>query len=260
MDAPLVRGAAAQALWRHPPCWGDSTSAFLRSMSFPQLSIIIPALNEAPILIPFLSRLQALRAHGHEVILVDGGSHDETADIAKELVDRVVKAPRGRARQMNCGAGVANGEVLVFLHADTWLPAHADRTLARALQGEWLGWGRFDVELTPQRWLLPLVAFAMNVRSRLTGIATGDQAIFLHRSLFERVGGFPDIPLMEDVAMSARLKRVSAPLCLRDKVKTSSRRWVKRGVLRTVVTMWWLRLRYALGTDPQRLHRIYSRL
>ena len=175
------------------------------------------------------------------------------------MVDQVLDAPLGRARQMNTGASAATGDVLVFLHADTWLPEESDDKILTALTGTTTGWGRFDVELSRSRWSLRVVAFAMNLRSRLTGIATGDQCIFVTRSLFERVGGFPDIPLMEDVAMCRALKRLTSPICLRERVVTSSRRWVTRGIIRTVLTMWWLRLRYSLGEDPHQLHRIYNR-
>ena len=197
-------------------------------MSACPLSIIIPALNEAAILTHTLMRLQDMRERGHEVILVDGGSDDETASMSLALVDQVIDSPRGRARQMNRGASVARGEVLVFLHADTWLPRGADRIMLRALADKELAWGRFDVELSRERWLLPMVAYSMNLRSRLTGIATGDQAMFVHRSLYEQVGGFPDIPLMEDVAMSRCLKRVSPPLCLRETVGV---RFVKKFII-----------------------------
>ena len=191
---------------------------------------------------------------------MDGGSDDGTSAIAEPLVDQVIDARCGRAHQMNQGASRAAGEVFVFLHADTWLPDACDQIIFDALEDKPLGWGRFDVELTHSRWLLRMVAFAMNLRSRLTGIATGDQSIFVERSLFDRVGGFPEIPLMEDVAMSRCLKRISTPVCLRERVVTSSRRWVSQGVIRTIFTMWWLRTRFALGDDPHQLQRFYTRL
>ena len=228
-------------------------------MSSRRLSIIIPALNESAVLPRTLQRLQSLRARGHEVILVDGRSDDSTGKIAQPLVDRVLDTRCGRAHQMNQGASKAVGEVFVFLHADTWLPDSCDTIIFDALGDKPIGWGRFDVELSQSGWLLRTVAFAMNVRSRLTGIATGDQAIFVHRSLFARVGGFAEIPLMEDVALSRCLKRISAPICLRDRVITSSRRWVSHGVIKTIFTMWWLRTRFALGEDPVHLDRIYTR-
>jgi rSAM/selenodomain-associated transferase 2 len=190
--------------------------------------------------------------------VVDGGSNDATRDIAAPLADRVVESPRGRALQMNAGARASSGTVLLFLHADTILPESAASAISRALQQGDRGWGRFDVRIDGEHPLLPVVAFFMNLRSRLTGIATGDQAIFVRRGAFEQVGGFPSIPLMEDVAISKALKRLSRPACLRERVVTSGRRWEKRGTLRTILLMWRLRLAYALGTDPARLAQRYD--
>jgi rSAM/selenodomain-associated transferase 2 len=223
----------------------------------PRLSIIVPTLDEAAGIGATLAALQPLRAAGHEVIVVDGGSRDGTPDAARPLADRVLGAARGRANQMNVGAGAAAGDVLLFLHADTRLPPAADRAVLDGLAGGSAAWGRFDVRIEGRHPLLHLVAWLMNRRSRLTGIATGDQAIFATRAAFAAVGGFPALPLMEDLALSKRLKRVSPPLCLRDRVVTSGRRWESRGVVRTVLLMWWLRLRYFLGASPERLHRIY---
>ena len=228
-------------------------------MSSRRLSIIIPALNESAVLPATLERLQDLRGRGHEVIVVDGESDDDTRVISRPLVDRIVESPRGRARQMNHGAAVASGQVFVFLHADTWLAPDCDKKILNVMQNDERVWGRFDVELSNAGWPLRLVAFAMNWRSRLTGIATGDQSIFVESALFDEVGGFPDIPLMEDVAMSRALKQITPPVCLRERVVTSSRRWASRGIVKTILTMWWLRLRYALGSDPHLLHRIYTR-
>lgn len=189
-----------------------------------------------------------LRRRGHEVIVVDGGSDDGTAALAEGLCDRVLTAPRGRAAQMNAGAREAKGDVLVFLHADTRLPE--DFSLGSHV------WGRFDVEIDGRHPLLKVVAWSMNLRSRLTGIATGDQAIFVRRDAFP---GFPEIALMEDVALSKLLKRRGAPACLRQRVVTSGRRWESRGVLRTIGLMWRLRLLYFLGVSPERLARRYER-
>ena len=219
------------------------------------LSIVMPALNEAASIEAALTALAPLRAHGAELIVVDGGSHDGTAGLAHAFADRVLTAPRGRASQMNAGAAAAQGDVLLFLHADTRLPANADRLIRDALSGTRV-WGRFDVAFTGGA--LPLVAASMNLRSRLSGIATGDQAMFVTREAFARAGGFPQIALMEDVALSARLKRLSRPACLRAKVTTSPRRWLARGTVRTVVMMWRLRLAYFLGADPARLARAYG--
>jgi rSAM/selenodomain-associated transferase 2 len=184
---------------------------------------------------------------------VDGGSEDATRDIAAPLADRVLLAPRGRAQQMNAGAASATGEALVFLHADTQLPAHAHELIAESLKRHL--WGRFDVRIEGARPSLRVVACAMNLRSRLTGIATGDQAIFVRRDAFP---GFPGIALMEDVAFSKLMKRRSRPACLRAQVLTSGRRWERQGVLRTMLLMWRLRLAFFLGANPDELARRYA--
>jgi rSAM/selenodomain-associated transferase 2 len=216
-----------------------------------KLSVVVPVLDEAAGIRAALEALAPLRSRGHEVILVDGGSSDPTVALAAGLCDRVLSAPRGRAAQMNAGARVATGEVLVFLHADTRLPARADQLIPNSST-----WGRFDVAIEGRHPLLKVVASAMNLRSRLTGIATGDQAIFVRRDAFP---GFPEIALMEDVALSKLLKRRGAPACLRQRVVTSGRRWESRGVLRTIFLMWRLRLLYFLGVSPELLARRYER-
>ncbi|CAN0473093.1 unnamed protein product, partial [Phaeothamnion confervicola] len=197
------------------------------------------------------------RARGVDVIVADGGSGDDTTALAQPLCDRVVVSPRGRALQMNAGADAARGDVLLFLHADTQLPADADRLVLQGLARSGRVWGRFDVQFD-QGGALRLVAGAMNIRSRVTGIATGDQAMFVSRAAFEQAGRFPPIALMEDIALSARLKRIGAPLCLTARVTTSAKRWRRDGVMRTVLLMWSLRLRYFLGADPDRLARAYG--
>ena len=221
-----------------------------------KLSIVMPALNEAAHIAAALEAPAPLRRRGAEVIVVDGGSRDGTAALAAPLADRVLAAPRGRAAQMNVGAAAARGDVLLFLHADTRLPDNADILIRDALARSPRVWGRFDVRFAGNA--LPLVAAAMNLRSRATGIATGDQAMFVTREAFARAGGFPDIALMEDVALSARLKRLSRPLCLAARVTTSPRRWQAHGIVRTVLLMWRLRLAFFLGADPQRLARAYG--
>jgi rSAM/selenodomain-associated transferase 2 len=223
-----------------------------------QISIIIPALDEAADIGATLAALAPLRGRGHDVIVVDGGSVDGTPELARPLADRVIVAPRGRASQMNAGAAEARGDVVLFLHADTVLPAEADHAVLEGLATTRLLWGRFDVRIVGRHPLLPVIAWLMNFRSRLTGIATGDQAIFAWREVFLRAGGFPPIPLMEDVALARALGRLSQPLCLADQVTTSGRRWESRGVLRTIALMWWLRLRYFLGASPERLARRYD--
>ena len=222
-----------------------------------QLSIIIPALNEAGCILDILRQLQALRAQGHEVILVDGGSCDETIALAQPLVDQLLPAPAGRALQMNVGAEAASGRVFWFLHADTRVPDKAARLIIEALQHAG-SWGRFDVRLSGDRFLLRLVERMMNWRSRFTGIASGDQGIFVTRELFEAVGGFAELPLMEDIDLSRRLKSEQWPVCLRDTLTTSSRRWEEKGILRTVALMWYLRLAYFLGVSPARLAMRYD--
>jgi rSAM/selenodomain-associated transferase 2 len=220
-----------------------------------RLSIVMPVLNEAGGIEAALRALAPLRARGVEVVVTDGGSGDGTAELARPFADRVLITPRGRASQMNAGAAAAAGDALLFLHADTQLPDGADRLIVDGLRQR--AWGRFDVRFE-EGGLLRLVAVMMNARSRLTGIATGDQAMFMTRAAFEAAGGFPAIPLMEDVALSARLKRLGWPLCLAAKVTTSGRRWRKHGLLRTILLMWQLRLHYGLGADPARLARAYG--
>jgi len=256
----------------------------------PRLSIIVPVLDEAPIIAAALQRLAPYRGAGAELIVVDGGSADGSAAIAARGADRVLAAPPGRAKQMNAGAAVARAEVLLFLHVDTALPVGALEAIDAALavapspdaalavpspqRQPSLGrhpslqrhpsphvsppvWGRFDVCIDGHGRLLDVVAALMNLRSRLSGIATGDQAIFATRAAFEAVGGFPEQPLMEDIELSLRLRRRSRPACLRLRVVTSGRRWEARGVWRTIALMWRLRLLYRLGIAPERLARSY---
>ena len=221
------------------------------------LSVIIPTLNEAASIRHALSKLHSLQELGVEVIVADGGSTDGTLEAATGLADRVIDAPRGRAAQMNAGAALAQSEILLFLHADTVLPNDALDQIAAALDAGKL-WGRFDVRIDGSHPMLPVIARMMNARSRLSGIATGDQAIFVRRQAFQEVGGFPDIPLMEDIALSRTLKRLGRPACLSTTVLTSGRRWEKHGVLRTIVLMWRLRLAYFFGADPARLAASYG--
>ncbi len=221
------------------------------------LSVIVPALDEAAMIRATLTPLQPLREAGHEVILVDGGSSDGTPRLASSLA-RVVEGPRGRARQMNAGAELARGNLLLFLHADTLLDEAALEALLALTGSAGPLWGRFDVRLSGEQPLLRVVESMMNLRSRLTGIATGDQAMFVSRGLFFEAGGFPEQPLMEDIALSARLRRHRRPLCLRQRVITSSRRWERNGILHTIGLMWWLRLAWWLGAEPSGLARRYG--
>lgn len=210
-------------------------------------------LDEQAHIAQLLDDLTTVRAAGHEVIVVDGGSSDASVDLARPLADRVIGAPRGRARQMNAAAAQADGEVLWFVHADSRVPgAAADALLAALANGR--AWGRFDVRLSGRQPMLRVVERMMNLRSCITSTATGDQGIFVQRQAFLEVGGFPDLPLMEDIALSRRLRRLSRAACVhRPRLLTSSRRWEQRGIGRTILLMWWLRLAYALGVPPERL-------
>lgn len=222
-----------------------------------RLSIVVPTLDEAASIEATLAAAKPAREKGAEVIVADGGSGDGTRSLAASLADRVIEAPRGRAAQMNAGARAASGDVLLFLHADTLLPPEAHDELAACLIAG-REWGRFDVSIAGSDPLLSVVAMLMNARSRWSGVATGDQAMFATRAAFEAVGGFPQIPLMEDVALSKALRERSRPACLASRVVTSGRRWERGGTLRTIVLMWRLRLAYALGADPHRLARRYD--
>ena len=224
----------------------------------PSLSIIVPVLDEAANIVTALKALAPLRQRGVEIIVVDGGSADDTVALATPLADRVVTSVRGRAMQMNAGAGIAYGDVLLFLHADTRLPADPDRLILEGLAPSRRAWGRFDVTIEGRHPLFPVIAWLMNTRSRLTGIATGDQAMFVTRAAFVTAGGFPEIALMEDIEFARRLKRVSRPVCLRARVTTSGRRWENRGVLRTILLMWRLRLAYFFGANPYELAKRYE--
>jgi rSAM/selenodomain-associated transferase 2 len=222
-----------------------------------RLSVVIPALDEATRIGAALESLQAMRARGADVIVVDGGSGDATVAIAEPLADAVIGAPRGRARQMNAGAAAARGNVLLFLHADTLLPADPDLQIRAGLESGERVWGRFDVRIEGHARMLRVVAAMMNGRSRLTGIASGDQAMFMTRAAFDAAGGFPDQELMEDIELSRRLLRLSRPACLAGPALTSGRRWETRGVWRTIFLMWRLRWLYARGESPARLAARY---
>ena len=221
------------------------------------LAVVVPTLDEAGAIEFTLGALAALRARGVEIVVVDGGSRDGTPTLAAPLADRVVASERGRARQMNAGAVATRAACLLFLHADTRLPADADRAVLDAVR-HGATWGRFDVRIDGRSRWLPVVAALMNLRSRLSGIATGDQAIFVTREAFARVGGFPDQPLMEDIEISRRLRRIARPACLREKVVTSGRRWDTRGAWPTIVLMWRLRWAYWRGAPAQDLAQRYG--
>ena len=226
----------------------------------PGLAVVMPVLDEAAGIDAALMALAPLMARGVRVVVADGGSADDTLARARRFDGvEVIQAPRGRAAQMNAGALAATGDgVLLFLHADTTLPPDADRLIEQALAGSQQVWGRFDVRITGRPRMLRVVAACMNARSRWSGIATGDQALFMTRAAFDAIGGFPEQPLMEDIEMSKRLRTLSRPACLRERVITSGRRWESRGVWSTIVLMWRLRWAYWRGASPQALARRYE--
>lgn len=227
----------------------------------PRLSIIVPTLNEAGSIERVLGRVRALDQAlklGVELIVADGGSQDNTSTLAQPWADQVLESPRGRARQMNAGSTQANGDYFLFLHADTELTEPAAIELQRTLAHDPI-WGRFDVRIQGRAFMLPVIAFMMNKRSRYTGIATGDQAMFVRREVFEAMGGFVDQPLMEDIELSKRLRRQSKPVCLSGPVITSGRRWETKGVWPTIFLMWRLRWRYWRGEDAKTLAKAYQR-
>lgn len=223
-----------------------------------KLSIIIPALNEAGCIQALCTTLQPLRRLGHEVILVDGGSVDDTAKLASPLVDKIILSGKGRAVQMQTGANAARGAIFWFLHADSGVPENADLLIREALARKQTDWGRFNISLQDKHPALRCVELAMNLRSSLTGIATGDQGIFVRRSLYEQVGGIPPLPLMEDIAFSRALKKHCRPACIRQPLLTSARRWRQHGIFRTILTMWSLRLAYFIGISPDQLVKHYT--
>jgi rSAM/selenodomain-associated transferase 2 len=222
-----------------------------------RISIIVPMLNEATQLPALFADLLPLQRMDCEIIFADGGSADGSANLAEVAGFKVVHSECGRAVQMNTGAAQASGEVLLFLHADTRLPESGLRDVAAAIDSNNGGWGRFDVCISGRPLMLRVISRMINLRSRLSGIATGDQAIFIRRALFEKMGGFPVQPLMEDIELCKRLLSYSRPVCLHQCVTTSGRRWESRGVWRTIFLMWQLRWAYWRGTDAARLARMY---
>ncbi len=220
------------------------------------ISVIVPVLNEDKSIAATLQALAPLQPY--ETIVVDGGSHDRTSEIAAEFGVKIISAERGRARQMNRGAQEASGEVFLFLHADTRLPTTAFADIAGALGDPRYVGGRFDVALDGSHWILPLVARLISYRSRVSKVGTGDQALFVRCEVFQRMGGFPDIPLMEDIALCRSLKRLGEVACLRSRVVTSARRWEADGVWRTIFRMWTLKLLYLSGVSPTRLKQFYA--
>jgi rSAM/selenodomain-associated transferase 2 len=221
-----------------------------------KVSVIIPVLNEEKIIGATLREVIILQPH--EIIVVDGGSDDRSREICRQAGVQLLNSERGRARQMNNGARRATGDALLFLHADTKLPASATRDITNALS-DWkcLG-GRFDLELEGRHWMLKVIGALINYRSRATRVGTGDQAIFVRREVFMRIGGYPDMPLMEDIALCRALKRLGGIACLRSRVVTSARRWESDGVWRTIARMWTLKFLYLAGVSPARLKQFYA--
>jgi rSAM/selenodomain-associated transferase 2 len=222
-----------------------------------KFSVIIPVLNEASGIKNFLSALQIFREHG-EIIIVDAGSQDNTVAFATPLADIIIKSDRGRSKQMNAGVQAASGNILLFLHADTYLPDDAQAIIEKKMSPN-NQWGRFDIKLSGTHCGFGIIAQFMNWRSRLTGISTGDQGLFVEKQLFNQAGKFPEIPLMEDIAICKQLKLFSPPICLKAKAITSSRRWKQFGITRTILLMWWLRLLYFFGYNPETLAQLYTR-
>jgi rSAM/selenodomain-associated transferase 2 len=219
------------------------------------ISIIIPVLNEEVAIERLLQQLQSDRLKGHEVIVVDGGSNDKTVKKSKPLADHVISFTAGRAVQMNKGASLATHDTLWFLHADTLLPDNATDYIEQALNKN--AWGRFDIKLSGSHISFRMIEKMINIRSRFSSIATGDQGIFVRRQLFDLVRGYADLPLMEDVNLSKRLKQISKPVCLKNPLITSSRRWEEKGILSTIFLMWRLRFLYWIGVNATILARQY---
>ncbi len=223
----------------------------------PLVSIIVPVLNESASIEKTLTYLKPALQHGHELIIVDGGSSDDTLEKCKQYTDRIFSSPKGRAMQMNLGANRASNNILVFLHADTQVPQNFTECIVNSLMSKQYYWGFFKVKLSGKHLVLKLISYFMNLRSCLSGIATGDQAIFISKTLFETINGFKEIPLMEDIELSRLLKKHSRPCCINSCVTTSSRKWENEGVLKTVYLMWKIRLLYFFGMSSDKLVKIY---
>lgn len=223
-----------------------------------KISIIIPCLNEEENILETLLPLQKSRQRGHEIILCDGGSTDSTITLSTPYVDKIITSNKGRAIQMNNGAASATGNIFCFLHADTIATENIDSLIISALHSNKL-WGRFNIRLNNNKWPFRIIESLINIRSCISGIASGDQGIFIHSSVFNKLDGFKNQPLMEDIELSKRLKKITRPACIKDTLITSSRRWEKHGIIQTVILMWTLRLKYFLGTPVEKLHTRYRR-
>jgi len=217
------------------------------------ISIIIPTLNEEIAIESLLQQLQPYRQQGHEVVVVDGGSKDKTIAMAESLADKVIQSEAGRTTQMNAGAEKGSGDVFWFLHADSIIYENAINNIQFYLNEKNKDWGRFNVKLSGSHFMFRIIERMMNLRSCISGIATGDQGIFVKRTIFEQVGGYPAQPLMEDIELSKKLKKISPSVCVKNVIITSSRRWEQKGILRTVLLMWRLRFLYWLGVSADKL-------
>lgn len=220
------------------------------------ISIIIPVLNEEYSINELLQQLQDFRKQGHEVIIVDGGSSDNTVSISNLLADNVIKSESGRALQMNKGVEFSNNDILWFLHADTLITENAVDKILQALNKK--DWGRFNIKLSGSSFLFRIIEKMINFRSCVFGIATGDQGIFIKRKVFDSVKGYSNIPLMEDIDLSQKLKKLSRSVCIKETLTTSSRRWEQKGILSTVFLMWRLRFLYWLGVSADKLASQYK--
>jgi rSAM/selenodomain-associated transferase 2 len=219
----------------------------------PRISVIVPVRNEAASIANTLAGLREPEVL--EILVVDGGSQDGTVELARSLADRVIEAPAGRARQMNAGAAMARGDLLLFLHADSTPPRGFAAAIVEACAGA-IG-GRFDVALDASGTAYRVIEAAINLRSRWSGLFTGDQGLFIRRDVFDALGGYPDQPLLEDLALAQAMKRCGRSVALRLRLRTSARRWQRHGVVRTVLLMWWIRALYCLGVAPERIERLY---
>jgi rSAM/selenodomain-associated transferase 2 len=224
----------------------------------PVLSIIVPVHNQARSIGAILHALKSFRDRGAEIIVVDGGSNDDTAMLARPLADQVIRSPRGLGLQMNEGAKVANGFIFLFLRPETKLPPDADTQVMYGRSRDTSVWGRFDLRLAGRHMMLPLAARYLNWRSRMSGIASGEQAIFVQREAFFRIGGFRHMPVMEDVDLCQRLKAISPPICVASRVTAPGERFDRDGMWKTLRAMWAMRMRYRMGAKPDDLAKRYG--
>lgn len=222
------------------------------------ISVIIPTLNESTNIVTTLKQLQVLRKNGHKVLLADAGSTDDTVKLASPFVDEIIISKKGRAIQMNSAAFKTQSDVLWFLHADTLIPENADTVILNHLKNSRKAWGYFSIRLSGEHFLFRIIERMMNLRSKLSGIATGDQGIFIRQKYFKKLNGFAEIPLMEDIEISTRLKKISPPICLTQKLTTSSRRWEQQGIIKTILLMWRLRLAFFFGASTRKLAKRYE--